>query len=243
MKLISMAAVLAASSLAAGCASTGSKELTAQSLFDNFVEKAYGADGMAKPASFVMKGKIVIEAFSVEAPLVVKQMAPGFMRTTAEMMGMTIDTGCNEATCWDQPPGQSPYAVTGSHLAFMRGNADFTRWENVSKNYQSLEIVPAAEGSASDEYEVRAVRKDGKEELFYFSKQTGLLVGASIMAETAQGPMNIVMDFNNYRDFDGNLVATEVIQETPMAVVKLEVESMSYEPLSAEDFTAPQGVK
>lgn len=243
MKSALMFGVITAVTVLSGCAGTGSKPLTAEGLFEQHVDKAFGDDGMASPSSLVMSGMLIVEDFGVEGPFTMKQMAPANIRTTGEIMGMALDSGCNVDICWDQQPGQSPQAVSGAQKDFMLANADFTRWENIDKHYQTLELVPADDESATENYKVRAVATNGKEDFYYFSKESGLMTGASLNAETAQGPMSILTRFNNYKEFDGNLVATEIVQETPMATVKLQIEDVTYEPLATTDFEAPAGVR
>ncbi|MEX1033182.1 MAG: hypothetical protein WDZ30_07460 [Cellvibrionaceae bacterium] len=229
--------------LLAGCASTGGADkLTAEDLFDQFVEAAYGSDGMSAHSSITMSGTLIIDDFGLEGPVKTKQMAPDYFLADTEVMGMNITQGCKADLCWDQQPGQSAQRVQGPPLAILSQQADFFQWENMDKYYDSLEVVVPAEDDASRYHKVRAVRANGDEDFYYFSKETGLLAGSELMIHSPQGSMRITSRLNNYREFGSMLVPTETVQETPMATIKIVVDEVSFAPLSESDFPVPQGL-
>ncbi|HYM33856.1 MAG TPA: hypothetical protein VET48_00600, partial [Steroidobacteraceae bacterium] len=72
-----------------------------------------------------------------------------------------------------------------------------------------------------------------------FSKESGLLDAAVIEGDTGQGRMQISIVFRNYKDFEGVLIPTELVQSTPQATIKLTFKEVSFAPLTDDKFTKP----
>ncbi len=221
-----------------GCASSGSsKTLSAKSLFDRHIENTFGKDGLQNHTSITSTGRIIIEDFGIEAPMVMRQMSPNNLEFNTEFMGSKITSGCNSENCWSQQPGQSVQLLDGVQKTRTMQQADFHLYENIDKYYDTLVIEPPAEGSESSNHKVVATTASGTEDLYYFSKESGLLIGAVLNLDTGTGIESVRMAYNNYRDFGGMVLASEIMQTMSVATIKMVIDDVSYDALSAEDFS------
>lgn len=226
-----------------GCATAGKPEpLTAQGLFERFVSTAYGEEGMAAHSSITSSGTLIIENFGMEAPIVTRQMAPDFFLFTTELMG-PMTQGCRAELCWTQQPGQSPALAQGGQLELMLQQADFHQWENMAKHYTELEVVPQDNENSMSYHKVRALRANGVEDFYYFSKESGLLIGSQLTADTPMGTMKMTNRMNNYQEFGSILLPVETIQESSMATVRVVLDDVSFEPLTEADFPLPENLE
>lgn len=226
--------------LLAGCASSGDKPLTAKGLFDRHVEVAYGGKGMGIHPSVTQQATFFMDDFGIEAPIEVKVMDGGNMVFGGEIMGMATSQGCNPSGCWNQQPGQGVADLEGEMLDNFRIQADIRGWENIDKYYESLEIVTPENPADATEYTVKAVSKYGRENLYYFSKETGLLTGMTITSDSPMGVTTQNTSLKEYKDFGGILWATVNETSTAMGAFRIVTENVSYEPLSAKDFMRPE---
>lgn len=218
------------------CAGTGNKPLTAEGLFDQHVKVAFHGKGMGVHQSVTQHGTLFIDDFGIESPVVMKSMAPNFMLFETNVMGMDISQGCNADSCWAQQPGQPTNTLDGDMLELTRLQSDPHSWENIGQYYSTLEIVPDDNADESTEYTVKAVSKSGREDLYYFSKESGLIVGTTVTLDSPMGEITQHTSLKDYEDTGGVMMPKTIEQNSSMANVRIVIESTSFEPLSTSDF-------
>lgn len=152
----------------------------------------------------------------------------------------SMTQGCNANVCWSQQPGQSPRPAQSGERDLLLQQADFYQWENMDEHYATLEVVPVTEETSY--HQVRAVRDNGVEDYYYFSKEDDLLIGAELTVDTVQRVIKMTSRFNKYKEFDSILLPTEIIQQNPVATAKMVVKDISFTPLTESDFAAPDGL-
>jgi len=226
-------------STSASAGDKGAKTATVKDIVARYKKAIYGKDGTRKHPSTTMKGTLSIEQFNIDGPFVIYATAPDSYVSVIEVMGMQLSTGCHKGVCWSQQPGAGTVTLSGDAAAFQLQQSDYYLWDHVERYYTSMEIVMPTDGKESPNHKIKAVRKNGDTDYFDFSKESGLWVAAVFDAETPQGRMKIAIQFNNYKDFAGTLIPTELIQATPQATVKLTFTEVSYAPVPADKFVKP----
>jgi hypothetical protein len=216
-----------------------SKALTPQDIAARYKKTIYGKDGVRKQSMTTMKGTFSLEQFGIEGPFVVYATAPDGYVTIVEAMGMQLNTGCSKGVCWTQQPGQGTTTLSGEVAALQLQQSDYNMWDHPDRYYTSMEIVVPPAGKDSPNNQIKGVKKSGDVDFYEFSKESGLLVSALLEGQTAQGHMQIGLQFKNYKDFGGTLVPTEVTQSTPQATIKLTFNEVSYAPITDDKFVKP----
>jgi hypothetical protein len=112
-------------------------------------------------------------------------------------------------------------------------------WDHLDRYYASMEMATSPDSAPSPNYKLKAVKKNGDTDYYEFSKESGFLVAGVLEGQTAQGHMQIVMQFKNYKAFEGTMIPTELIQVTPQATVKLTFTEVSYAPITDDKFVKP----
>lgn len=230
--------VLVSIFILSGCASTGSnQELSVRGLFDRHIENSFGKDGLKNHTSITQKGKVIVEDFGIESPFLMQQMAPQNILMKTEMMGSAVSSGCNPELCWNQQPGQGVRILDGTQKSQIMRQADFHFFENVEKHYVALVIEAPAEGSTSKNHKVVATTKEGSADQYYFSKESGLLIGAILQMNAGQGMESVRISYNKYKAFGDMKMPSEIIQAMSVATMKMIIDDVNYEPLTQETFS------
>ncbi len=229
-------AAIAVSFLIVGC-QTADKPLTAQGLFDRHIEASFGSAGLESVQSTELKGAMVIAQFGLRADVTLRSMAPDSTSLKAEIMGTQVGNGCSNGACWDQQPGQGVQNLSGDRLDFALQQADYYQLTRMADYYETLVMDPVEEGATTRS--VTATRANGNVDTYTFDIETGLLASNTVQTPTPQGTFAITANYANYQEFDGIQIATEVEQVTPVATIKIEVEEVTVNSLSADDFPTP----
>jgi outer membrane lipoprotein-sorting protein len=240
MKKISLlTTVIVFLAVLSGCAGTGNKALTANDLFETHVETVYGDVGIGSVESFTMKGTLFVDDFGIEAPIEIVVKAPSSSLFKTNVMGSDIAEGCHEGVCWSQQFGQGVQALEGEALAFRQQQSDFYQFQNIDRYYETLTIVEPEAGKETNEYQVKATKANGKEDIYYFSKETGLLTGTVLQAATAMGNDTASTQNNNYKEFNGVLMATELLQSSGMGNSRIVIDDITFGNVDDSVFSQP----
>jgi len=237
-----------------GCASTGGSKSpganandsakvaqapTAKDIIARYKKVIYGGDGSRKQLSMTMKGTLAFEQFNLEGPFVSYSMAPDSNVTNIEIMGSKLSNGCHKGVCWSQQPGGRTTILSGDAAALQLQQADYNQWDHPERYYTSLEIVEPADGKESPNHKIKAVKKNGDTDYYHFSKENGQMVAAVIEGETAQGRMQVAMQFKNYKEFNGMMIPTELTESVPQGTLKLTFNEVSFAPIADDKFAKP----
>ena len=230
--------LLLTATILTGCTIAGrDKPLTAQGLFDRYIDEAYGRKGLDAQTSITMKGTLTIDAVGISAPITIRQMAPDSVSTAVEIPGASVNSGCRGGDCWDQQPGQGIETLNGARLASALQQADFYQYTHMADYYQSLEIAPAVDGSDSDNHRVRATHENGVD-IYYFSKESGMLVRTDIDTPTALGFATLSTNNSKFQEYGGIMLPTETSIVIPNAfTMKVMFKNISFSELSPSDFS------
>jgi hypothetical protein len=222
-----------------GASAKSTKAVTVKDVVARYAQAIYGKDGLKKHPQITTKGSLSIEQFNLEGPFTRYTMAPDSTVSVAEIMGMSLNTGCHKGVCWSQQPGAGTSVLTGDAAALQLQQSDIAQWEHPERYYTSMEIVQPAPGQESPNTKIKAVKKNGDTDYYDFAKDSGLLVAAVIEGETAQGRLKIAMQFRNYKDFDGMMFPMELIQTVPQGTIKLTFTEVSFAPITEDKFAKP----
>lgn len=217
----------------------GNRALTAEDLFVRHMEQSLGSKHSAWPTSITMRGKLIIQDFGLEAPITIRQKAPDGYLFSADLMGTKIGNACYQGSCWAREFGQSAQPLSGEYLTFQLQMADFNQFLHVQKYYAQLELFEPEDG-ADTLYAVKARRANGSEDIYYFSKETGLMQGSNINAVTAQGIVQANTTNENFKQYGKIKVPSVMTQSSAQANVRIEIESVDTDPIDDAVFAMPE---
>jgi hypothetical protein len=220
-----------------GCTSVDNKRLPEpQTLVERHIEAAYGEDGLSGKRAISLGGKLVIESFDVDAPVTMKTEAPDKRLFKTEVMGEEVVRTCKGGECWAREYDAAPEPLRGGALDFMTEVADFNRLENLDRYYRHLETTGIKEFNGQQAYEVTLVRDNGNRDKWYFDKDSGLWLGGTWRLPREMGGIQVTQYFEDYQEFNGNKVATQITEITPGQTSKVIIEDVSYGDIPDREF-------
>lgn len=222
--------------LLAGCNSVDNRLPDARALVERHLEAAYGKDGLNDKPSMTYAGKLVIESFDVNAPVVMKTESPDKRLFKTELMGQEVVRSCVGGQCWVREFDKPLEPLGGETLAFMREIADFHRLENLDRYYQHMQTTGLKEFNGEQAYEVTLVRDSGIRDKWYFDKDSGLWLGGTWHLPKEMGGTQVTQYFGEYREFNGTQVATEITEVTPSQTSKVIIDDVSFGDVPDREF-------
>lgn len=219
-----------------GCSSVDSGLPGAQDLVERHIQAAYGENGVAEKPSVSYTGRLVIESFDVDAPVVMKTEQPDKRLFKTEIMGQDVVRSCVGGQCWVREFNEGLEPLGGETLDFMREIADFHRLENLDRYYRHMQTTGMREFNGEQAYEVTLVRDNGNRDKWYFDKDSGLWLGGTWQLPRGMGGLQVTQYFGEYREIDGTQVPTEITEVTPSQTSKIIIEDVSFDDIPDQEF-------
>jgi outer membrane lipoprotein-sorting protein len=182
-------------------------DLTAQQIIDKSIEASGGRAAMEKVTSSVAKGMIE-GAQGLRATMEFYAKAPNKrLIVTVIETGGEIRQGFDGKVGWSQDPARGVVELTGAPLADLAREAVFNsalKWREV---YPKAELTGREKIGVRDAYVVRLTPASGKPVTQYFDAETFLMLRQISTQDTPSGPMELTVDFSDYRDVGGGIKA------------------------------------
>jgi hypothetical protein len=118
-----------------------------------------------------------------------------------------MESGCDGATVWENSSMAGPNVKKGAERAMQLREADFDRWTNWKKYYESATTAGADTVSGHAAWMVQMVPREGTPELMWFDQATGLLLKASVKVQTEMGEVPFEVLHEDYREVCGTKIA------------------------------------
>jgi outer membrane lipoprotein-sorting protein len=186
-------------------------------ILDKYVAALGGRAALEKHTSRVSKGTLEIPDAGMTGSVEVSEKAPGKSLTVIDLPGVgMVREGSDGSVAWSEDPQTGLRDKAGSELAdALRGSA-FNPELRMKSLYKTLEVVGRETVGARATYVVLATPDAGSATRMYFDAETGLLLRQGGTRETQQGPLDIDLFIDEYRDVDGVKEAVSLRQVTPM---------------------------
>lgn len=183
---------------------------TAQQILARYHEEI-GAGAFALIQSLHSVGELSIPAAGVTGTLEVWQGRPNRTVLHASVPGYgDVRTGFTGATGWSLDPMEGARLLAGLEAAQARDDAHFDSHLRTSELIDSMTAVERTTLSGYDCYKVRTLWKSGRETVDCFSTETGLLVGSVRTHQSASGPAEALIVYEEYRPFGDLLMPTRI---------------------------------
>jgi outer membrane lipoprotein-sorting protein len=128
-----------------------------------------------------------------------------------------IRRGFDGEVAWIEDPLRGPVSLDGAELEDARREAEFNaelKWTDI---YKKAEVIGKEKLNGRDAWGVRLTPATGAPVTRYYDAETFLLVRQVGRSETPQGPLDVRVDFADYRDAGGGIQAPFMMrQSTPV---------------------------
>lgn len=190
---------------------------TADQIIQKYVTALGGRAAIEKHTSRVSKGTIEIPDAGLSGTIEVSEKAPDKTLTVIQIGGMgLVREGTDASGAWQEEPQNGLRDKTGNELADARRGAVFNAELKFQTLYKTLAVTGQEQVGGRPAWILLATPAEGTVTRMYFDAETGLMVRQSGTRDTAQGPLDVDVFIEDYRDVDGIKQPFTIRQVTSM---------------------------
>lgn len=216
----------------------------ADSLIARYIEALGGRERFASLQSLRASGTTLIPAMGLRAEFELVQGAPNRMVLKVVVPGLgEILNGFDGETGWTVDPLVGPALTTGAELVQTAEEAHILatlRDRSLLAQMQTVEETAYAEIPC---WRVNLVWVSGRTSSDCYSMESGLLIASEEIQSTAMGEIPSTTLFLEYRDFDGRLFATRIVQQAMGQEQEMRVESVEFNSVDPAAFEPPEPIQ
>lgn len=218
---------------------------SAAQLIDRYVEALGGREAvLAQPGSHAT-GTFSMPAAGLEAPLEVYSASdPDRTITTVEIPGLgTVQEGFTGEYGWSVNPNLGPRVFEGEELAASRESASTLGQLRDPSMFSERTTVEQTEMNGQPCYKVKLVWNSGRETFDCYSMETGLIVATEMVQPTPMGDIPVVSLIGGYELFGGVMTPTQVTQQMMGQEQSITIDSVEIVEVDPERFTPPPAIQ
>ncbi len=243
-------ATVLASALVAGVLATPApaqatrddKMPAAGDIFQKMAKALGGEAALRKHKHQTLTGTLGIPAMGASGSLMLYGSAPNFRLVEIEIPNMgSVSSGYDGTIAWSINPQTGPQIMEGAQREQAVYQADFYSSLNYMKNYKNIEVAGTEEFNDKDCYKLTMETKEGSPLTLYIDTETHLPAGTESEMDGGMGPMTLTVYFEEYKEFDGEMIAVETRQDFGgMMEQVITFESVTFEPIDKSRYDLPE---
>ena len=212
---------------------------TADQLFARYEEAIGGDAAIGKLTSRHVVATMTSPVTGQTGKLEALTKAPDLGWQQTSNPRFTRTTGYDGKQAWEV--ARTTRALTGVDAQDVKLAAMFERNLRLKDQYGQARTFRKDKIGDKDVYIVRAAIKGGRySDLLYFDANSGLLLRRTTFTRTVLGPIAVTTDFDNYQDFSGVKVATDLTQTNSGNVIKIHLDQVQFNvPVEDAKFAMP----
>lgn len=232
--------------LAAGAAFAAEEVLPkADTILDRFVEVTGGKAAHLKRNSEIATGTLEFVAAGLKGTLTRYAAAPDKSYTVLDIEGVgKIEMGSAAGVAWEKSAIQGPRVKSGEEKAQALREGTFNAQLNWRKLFPKAETIGVETIDGEPCYKVVLTPAAGKPETRYYQKKSGLAVKTTTIAVNQMGEVPVEVIISDYKNFDGVLVPTKVVQKAAGQEFTMTIQNIKVnEEIPADRFEPPADIK
>ncbi len=217
---------------------------SAESVLDRYVEVTGGREAYERRKSEVAHGKMEIAPAGISGELTTFSK-PGLQYVVIELAGVgKVEQGVKDDIAWENSILQGPRIKTGDERLATLREAIFNapiHWREV---YPTVETVGIESINGAEAYRVLQTPVEGNPVTTYYSVETGLAIKSEAILASQMGNIPVEVTMSEYREFEGVLSPTRMIQKAAGQNVNITVDSVEINAdIPDERFDLPEAVQ
>jgi hypothetical protein len=216
----------------------------ADDLIQRYVEAIGGRDVHLAPSTLRTTGSVALVGLGIQGEFEVVQSLPDKMTFRITIPGIGEQArGFDGEVGWSVNPMVGPMILQGTELDQMREGA------HVLGMLRDRQLVPERETVGLAEYEgeacwrVRIVWASGRESFDCYSRESGLLIASEDTQATPMGELPVTTLLSEYREFDGMLLPTRMLQRAMGQEQVIRVSSVEVDSVEPSEMEPPAAIR
>jgi hypothetical protein len=238
------AAIVLAAPRASGQAGASDELPGAREIVDRAIAALGGEDAVRRHSSRRALGRFEMPGQGLEGTLEMLTAAPDRLVVTISLPGLgELVTGFDGEVAWSINPLTGPMLLEGRQLEQMRLDADFFAVLQAPSRHRTIEVVERTDFGGRSCYKLRITRHGGEQDYEFYDAETGLPAGSILSRDSPMGPLTATTVLEDYRSFDGVLMASRAIQRSLGVEQRLIITSVEHDTLDTTAFAPPAAIK
>jgi len=217
----------------------------AETILERFIEVTGGRAAYQKRKTEVATGTLDFPAQGLKGTLTRYAADPDKSYSALDIDGVgKIEMGSAGGVAWEKSAILGPGVKSGDEKAQALREATFNSQLFWRKIFPKTETIGVETVDGEECYKVLLTPTQGKPETSYYQKKSGLEVKTTTVAVNQMGEVPVEVVLSDYKNFDGVLVPTKVIQKAAGQEFTLTIQSMKTNgEIPAERFEPPAEIK
>lgn len=215
-----------------------------ESLLERCLVKSGGAEAYAKVKSATMTGTVEIVGRNIAGSVSVYQQGDKTY-TAIELPGIgKVEEGFDGTTAWETNALQGPRIKDGEEKAATVRASRLNLMGSWREYYKNARTIGEEDVEGKPAWKVELTPKEGKPEVFFFDKNSGLLVRMTQTVSSAMGEIPVDVSLTDYRNVRGIQTPFSMIQKAMSQVMAMHFEKVEWNPdLPANRFDPPPAIQ
>jgi hypothetical protein len=213
-------------------------------LIARYVEALGGRERFASIQSIRTLGTTLIPAMGLQAEFELVQGAPNRMvlRVTVPGLGEILN-GFDGRIGWSIDPLIGPSLTEGAELVQTAEESQILAALRDSEFVVSKETIEETAYAGIPCWRVNIVWASGRTSSDCYSSESGLLIATEEVQATVMGEIPSTTLFFEYRNFDGRLFPTRIVQQAMGQEQEMRVQSVEYDAVEPAAFALPPAIR
>jgi hypothetical protein len=218
---------------------------TAEQILDRYVEVTGGRSRYEKLRTQAVIAVMEIQGKDMKSRIEMYQAAGGLSYVVTELPGAgRMEQGTADGIAWERSVLRGPRIKTGEEGASSLRESDLRSRINWRQYFPKAELAGTEIVDVSECYKVILTPSQGKPEIRFFDRNTGLLVKSARTVSTQMGEIPAETRFSDYRKVDGILAPFRLEQKVLNMVQITTIEKLNYDQdIPPEKFALPDEIR
>ena len=217
---------------------------SADKLLQLSLERSGGAQVLAKAKNAVMTGTVEMAGHNITGPVELYQEgSKSYTVITLPGIGK-VEEGFDGETAWDMNALQGARIKDGEEKANIERSSKISVLSSWRDYYKQAKTIGSEDVEGKPAWKVEMTPKEGKPEMFYFDKDTMMLVRTTATVATPLGEIPVEAMMGDYRVVDGIKTPFTMTEKAMSQVIVMKFDKVQYNaPIAADRFDLPPAVK
>lgn len=184
---------------------------TVDKILDGYIQATGGLAAYEKIQNRVTKANMEIGGAGITLSMTSYEARPNksYILIESDAVGK-IESGTDGDVVWENSAMSGPQVKEGKERASMLRLSTFERMVNWRNAFKSIECTGVETIEGTPCYKVVGISEEGDEEVFFYDKETNLMVKSVMTVESPMGTVKMDLYPGNMEKIDGILVPKEI---------------------------------
>jgi hypothetical protein len=215
---------------------------SAQYVLDRFVQVTGGRDAWLRHKSITIHGRFQVPTRKLDVETVSYTKGGKMLQIATLAAGRSL-SGYDGRTAWDLDADGRVSIHEGDEVKSIARDADMYYHLHVMNYFHTMKVIDVQEFEGHSCYHLKGVNNWNKVNEQFYDRQSGLLIGYAFNTAWRGGNGAARATFDDYREFEGVLMAAKTITRDGNSLSIFSITSVSYDDVDDSIFTLPTPVR